>query len=157
MVKIYFDPVKGHGLMAVKKIKKGDFVVWYEGKLIKPTKIAKIDKIKSINSVYDFESEHGIILVDRPYHFSHYINDALNPDGLIKSIQSYNVKFKIRKRFDSIRYFNSYWPCFIAVRDIEPGEPIETFYGPGYWLNSLDANIYNENLLDTFDKYTLGF
>lgn len=158
MYQKYQDPLKGNGIITLRKIKKGEFICWYEGNLIRPKNIKKKEKIiKLRTSGYDFESEYGIVLVDKPYHMSHYMNDALNPNGIVESIKSFNVKFDLRKRFDSIFYYGYYWPCFIAIRDIEPGEPLETFYGQGYWSNNLVTNMYNENLIKMFAQYTGEF
>ena len=149
---IYDSFEKGKGVLTTKKIKKGKFIGWYEGKLIRPKYITKKYDNKKY-AIYDFQSDYGIISVKSPYHFTHFINDALNSKGIIQTIQSFNVKFELRKRYD-FKYFGVYWPCFIAIRDIEVGEPIETFYGPDYWLNS-DTNPYNENLISLFSRYTI--
>lgn len=135
MFVIYDTFNKGKGVLTIKKIKKGEFIGWYEGELIKFKNYKDCLDREEYFSPYNFRSQYGLIYVDKPYHYTHYINDAMIDNDFFKSIRSFNVKFQIRRRFNSVKHFSYLWPCYVATRDIEIGEPLETFYGVGYWLN----------------------
>ncbi len=71
-------------------------------------------------------------------------------NDFFKSIRSFNVEFQVRRRFNSVKHFSYLWPCYVAIRDIEPGEPLETFYGSGYWLN---AGYYDNSFIQLFSTH----
>ena len=102
-------------------------------------------------SRYNFKSKYGLIYVEKAYHFTHYINDAMIDNDFFKSIKAFNVKFQVRRRFNSVKHFYYLWPCYTATRDIYPGEPLETFYGSGYWLNT---GYYDNNFIQLFAHHT---
>lgn len=143
---------KGKGVLTTKKIKKGEFIGWYEGELIKFSSNHEYQiGRKDYMSKYNFKSKYGLIYVKEPYHFTHYINDAMIDNDFFKSIRAFNVEFQVRRRFNSIKHFSYLWPCYVATRDIEPGEPLETFYGLGYWLNT---NYYDTSFIKLFAYHT---
>lgn len=143
---VYHSLTKGKGIITMKPIKKGTFIMWYEGKFISNSDLSTYD----IGGKYDYEAVNGFVVVDQPFHKSHYINDCLTDNNFEKSKNGLNVICISQMRLMK----NMYWPCFIAARDIEPGEPLETHYGSSYWTYH-EPKLFCENLLCQIHKYSL--
>jgi hypothetical protein len=141
----YHSLTKGKGIITMKKIKKGSFIMWYEGKFISH------DEIRNTDGRYDYDTINGFITVDQPFHKSHYINDCLSDNNFEKSKNGLNIVCTVKKRLSK---GNKYWPCYIALRDIEIGEPLETFYGSSYWLCH-EPSLFCDEILCQIEKYSL--
>jgi hypothetical protein len=144
---IYNSLTKGKGIITMKKIKKGSFIMWYEGDFISNNTSHET----AIDGRYDYETINGFITVDEPFHKSHYVNDCLSDNNFEKSKNGLNVICMTKKRLTK---GNKIWPCYIATRDIEIGEPLETFYGSSYWLYH-EPTLFCENVLCQIEKYSL--
>ena len=149
---IYDTSTKGRGVITMKRIKKGAFIMWYEGEF-RHQSDKYLNKNKNIDkdNRYNYEAVNGYISVNQPYHSSHYINDCLNNNNFEESKNGLNVIPILQRR---LMQNNKYWPCYIASRNIEVGEPLETFYGSSYW-GCHHPNLYNNKLLYQIEKYYL--
>lgn len=147
---IFYDSLtKGKGIITMKKIKKGSFIMWYEGSFISIQESRNNKLI--MNGRYDYETINGFITVDQPFHKSHYVNDCLSDNNFEKSKNGLNVTCALKKRLTK---WNKYWPCYVALRDIEIGEPLETFYGSSYWLYH-EPTLFCDDVLYQIEKYSL--
>lgn len=155
---IYYNTLtKGKGVMTIKRIKKGSFIMWYEGDYVdkRYRNLVGSDEaiiaLYNMENKYNYDTEQGYICVSEPYHFSHFINDCLSDNNFEKSKNGFNVLPVLKKRKSK---GNIFWPCYIALKDIEIGEPLETFYGSSYWLYHY-PNLYDDKLLAQIEKYSL--
>jgi hypothetical protein len=117
----FISPVVGYGIKASKKIKEGDFIGVYAGRLRNlrwndPEFKEDVD-YAWYYTVLDKNDQHMVI--DGKYQGNElrFINHASNPNT---------------KRIDVI-VGNKFYVCYVAVKDIAKDEELTVSYGDGYW------------------------
>lgn len=126
---LYLDKSKirgaGLGIYTAKKIKKGEFIGYYEGELIytkNPYKADYGDYSFSINNNYYINSEKY------PRCYIAMINDSHG------SKFNNNCEFEIEVRVNGkLLHPKKRRICLKAIKDIKPGEEMLASYGDDYW------------------------
>lgn len=147
-----YDGPKGRGLRATRDIPAGSCVGYIVGK--------EVGGDGGVNSfpeyVYLWVDVVGDVASNRvlPEEVNaSLMNDAMRPEvydalvtqGPLKFIQNYEINLKaVAIVLDKTHQPpGAKWGAYRAraTKDVPAGAPLETFYGPGYWLNMLASGV----------------
>jgi hypothetical protein len=143
-----YDGPKGRGLRALRDIPAGSCVGYIVGREVGGD--AGVQSVREYS--YLWETIVGDVAGERvlPEEVNaSLMNDRMSPEvfaalvtqGPLEFIRSYEMKLDaVDVIFDEMpRVPGATWGAYRAraVRDVPAGTPLETFYGPTYWLNML--------------------
>ncbi|XP_070551531.1 uncharacterized protein [Ptychodera flava] len=117
----FIDSVKGKGVFAAKKFKKGDYLMWYSGERLSQTEATEretlYDQTGAISYMYFFKDKGKCMVIDatKIENVARYVNDGdIKPNSVMK---------KVCDESDAVHL------CLFAQRDIDLNE--EIVYGRG--------------------------
>ncbi|XP_070550829.1 uncharacterized protein [Ptychodera flava] len=119
----FIDSVKGKGVFAAKKFKKGDYLMWYSGERLSQTEATEretlYDQTGAGSYMYFFKDTGKCMAIDATNieNVARYVNDGhIKPNSVMK---------KVCDESDAVHL------CLFAQRDIDLNEEIVYNYGRG--------------------------